>query len=118
MTPIDQLVEDVRAQLENDPDGHIPRGRREAIWAALGPRDERSAHARRARLAAQAARRVLSLWEEERPGDHLPHDVLALADAALDGSPDREHAVALAGALWGEVDNLIVTAGRSALAAL
>ncbi len=64
----------------------LDHGRREVVWAALGPRLSATGRQRRGRLAITVARHVLPLWERVWPSNRLPQQLLALADNELVGT--------------------------------
>jgi hypothetical protein len=93
-----ELLARGRQVLDGRDDGELPLPERRAIRERLGPFDPvDSAQAppglrRRVRLGELAARHVLGAWYADRPGDDSPERLLALANAVLDGTVDREDA--------------------------
>lgn len=121
MNELDSAVDKGVARLEKSRNGDLPLGAREAVWAALGPRggetgDPGPGWERRAQLAIATCEHVLPLWEQDRPGDREPHDVLALARTALNDAGEADHARAEAGRLWARTDNITQLAGDPARA--
>jgi Immunity protein Imm5 len=111
------VLQRAAAHVRADPRGALPLGRRETVYAALGPRegpDADDAHRRRARLAIGTCEHVLPLWEQDLPEDRSPRDVLALAAGVLDGATTPEDARSRAGRLWGRTENLTQLAGEPA----
>jgi hypothetical protein len=122
---LSDAIATARAALLRDPRGHLERGRREAVWAALGPKDDEG-RARRTRVAEKSARRVLGIWKQHWPRDHVPERMLALADEVLGGSADRRSALRERDAAFTAMDSLsastpakaAVMSGLSAVQAL
>jgi Immunity protein Imm5 len=115
---LERATEAGRAELALSRTGELPLWSRERIWAAIGPRaPERHpgqplpAHVIRAEIAFRTCKRVLPLWEEERPGDEHPHQVLALAPLALIGEVSEREAKTAAGRLWGRTESLTQLVG-------
>ena len=102
------------AHVRADPRGALPAGRRETVYAALGPRGDDDAHRRRTRLAIVTCEYVLPLWEQDLPEDRGPQEVLELAVGVLDGTTTPEDARSRAGKLWGRTENLTQLAGDPA----
>ncbi|HEX7831307.1 MAG TPA: Imm5 family immunity protein [Thermoanaerobaculia bacterium] len=86
------LITRGRDILANDPDGHLPLGIRQAIWATLD-RDKR------VRLAIASARRVAPSWNAElRPA--FTADLLEAAEVALSDPSEADEARELADEAW------------------
>jgi hypothetical protein len=109
VTDLDASIEAARSDLESRADGQLIRGRRQAVLHALGDGDY--GRAARARLARDAVRHVLPLWEAQRPGDGDPERLLDMVEPVLAGSVDEAEVREAAGKLWGHVDNMVVTLG-------
>lgn len=110
--PLPEVLEAALRQahevLARDPRGDLPRGHREAIWAALGARDE-GGRRRRAILGIEAVGQVLPEWERVWPRDRMPHQLLAQAAAVLDGSADRARALDDLNRAFTALDNLVIS---------
>jgi hypothetical protein len=121
VSALDSAIEQGIARLEKSRNGDLPLAVREAVWTALGPRGGETGRPgpgweRRAQLAIATCEHVLPLWEQDRPGDQEPHDVLALARTALHDAGEADHARAQAGRLWARTDNITQLAGDPARA--
>lgn len=89
--------------LARDPRGNLERGQRQAVWAALGPRDS-VGRRRRVRLAALAVERAMPVWERAFPGDETPRQLLALAALLAAGRADPKAARAAREAAFSAMD--------------
>lgn len=94
-----QAIKNAQDAMEHHPQHNLNPGYRQAIWAALGPSIKTSQKSgntaglkRRAFLAILTTRHVLPLWEEARPKDHTPQDLLAEAEQVLNGTMNKETA--------------------------
>lgn len=112
MSALQDAIEAARRDLSARKDGQLIRGRRHAVLRALG--DGEAGRLRRTRLARDAVRHVLPLWQAARPEDRDPEKLLAQIEPVLAGELDAKDIQREAGMLWAHTDNLIVTTGPEA----
>lgn len=107
---LERLINESLSIVDNHPQHDLPLGYRHAIYAKLGPRlgtcQDRTAHQRRTVLAFLTVRHVLPLWEQARPYDKTPHEILSQVEQILEGTGDRKSVQKEAGAYWTYMDNL------------
>jgi hypothetical protein len=84
-------VDAALAVLAERSDGHLPLPVRRRVRARWGFEDE--GLSRRVALARRTAEHVLPRFENARPGDERPREMLALADAVVRGQTDSEEAI-------------------------
>jgi hypothetical protein len=110
----DELKEARERALEavrNDPEHDLSLGYRQAVWAALGPRNatgpvmHNAAHARRAKLAILTARKVLPMLKRARLGTKTPERLLQEAMKAIAGEVDADKLRDRAARYRTELDN-------------
>ncbi len=93
-------------------DHHLDRSQRLAIYAALGPRLDRSRPGgdvgmrRRAALDQLAALRVLPLWQKSFPEEPLAQELIEEARNAVHQILPKEEIVRVLGYTWGQLESL------------
>lgn len=120
-----QLAQRMREALEavhRHPAHDLNLGHREAIWAALGPREVGgTGHKRRAVLALLAAGRVLPLWRDVQLPEEMvvwelqdadPRRVLTIALRVLDGAVDRAYAERATSSVFNTLNALAAVPGN------
>jgi hypothetical protein len=95
------LIQRAVEHLEHAPDGNLPLGYREAIWAELGARLSDAGRRRRTRLALFTARAVESVSRDDAASSDLFDRAMAAAERLM-FEPLRSGSD-LAAALWEEV---------------
>jgi len=129
MSALQQLVEAARQAVAADPRHDLTLGRRQAIWAAFGPRGDAAqptdAWRARTRLAISTARQVLDLWERARPEDHVVRQAIESADDLVDDPAQIAEARAFRDHVLRHLDHLaartpvdVVSAGYAGAMAL
>ena len=102
---LEAAIAAAREALARSPRGDLPRCHREAIWIALGgPHGD--SRKRRTALGRAAVEEVLPVWESSWSGDRTPHDLLALADAVIEGKTGRQEGLARRDAAFDALDDL------------
>jgi hypothetical protein len=101
---LEAALDAAREALARSPRGDLPRSQREAIWIALGSPDGEG-RKRRTALGRAAIEEVLPAWEGSWPGDRTPQELLALADAVIEGKTDRNQGLARRDAAFDAMDD-------------
>lgn len=114
---LSSLIAQALRHLDDAPDGDLPLGYREAIWAELGQRQSNTGRRRRARLSLTAARAVRHFWLDQRPTDDFFDRAIRTAESLLVREATAE-VMKTADAFWNETggfrDNDAATAAASA----
>jgi len=109
-------LDEARAALADNPAGHLPLPLRRRLRAELPGPAERFA------LAKATAEHVLGRWQAERPDDHRPDEMIALAARVRAGEADGERAsidaVAFADSVYDLLDEISESALNAAMAAV
>jgi hypothetical protein len=109
---LQQAIRRGEEALANDPRGHLALGHRQAIWAALGPRDA-AGRVARARLAELSVRHVLPIWERIWPENRLPHHLLDLATRVRNGELDGATLAAERNQTFTDLDDIAYLSGNN-----
>jgi hypothetical protein len=107
------VIEKALIAVENNPDGNLNLGYRQAIWAKFGARldldvpESKLAHKKRTILAIQAVKRSLFLWEEKYPEDKTPYQIIDQIEKVLQGiiAFDTEEGLTQYDEFWCYFDN-------------
>lgn len=108
-----QAIEWAHVAVRKHPQHDLSLGYRQAIWAAMGPRQRPSAAVnpvgleRRTTLAVEATRHVLPIWQQRFPNDTTPQQILDEVDRLLDGQVTIQQATDDRGNFWEYFDELV-----------
>ncbi len=102
-TNLDQITEQAKNAVRDRPQHDLGLGYRQAVWAALGSKDE-SGHARRTNLAILASRYVLPIWDSVSEDD-TPNRTMAVAEQVLNGTLDVRLARSYKDEVWTRLEN-------------
>lgn len=105
---LEAAIQQARTALSSNPHRTLERGFREAIWAALGPLEERGRR-RRTILAILATEYVLPHWQRVFPRDRRPEKMLDIARAVLAGSIDLNREAAERDSMWTAMNDIATT---------